>query len=79
MSKKYNVSKGRNCSGCKQKVTELDKNGYCRACAAMSLGESIGQIIFETLEKFSMKFMPRWMFKFTMAVVIGLLLYCWVH
>ncbi len=73
------MSQGKYCSGCKQTVAELDKNGYCSRCYARSFGASIGNVAYEYLEKFATRFMPKWLFKLLMAVVIGVLLYFLMH
>ncbi len=73
------MSQGKYCSGCKQTAAKLDKNGYCSRCYAQSFGASIGNVAYEHLEKFAIKFMPKWLFKLLMTVVIGVLLYFFMH
>jgi hypothetical protein len=69
------MQKGEYCSGCKQSVAKLDKNGYCSRCSALSLGISVADVALTTMEKFATKFMPKWLFKFIITVAIGVLFY----
>ncbi|MBX9865734.1 MAG: hypothetical protein K2Y14_02385 [Burkholderiales bacterium] len=69
------MQKGEYCSGCKQSVAKLDKNGYCSRCSTRSLGASVADVALDTMEKFATKFMPKWLFKLIITVATGALFY----